>query len=239
MAACAVTAAQRISSGVGVSVRSHFGMARKDGSANDDLLSDTDIGKIHCRWVGGACRGGLHVVSAFLRTSEGLSKRNLDLLQELARTLKGISGPWVVAADWHMSPHLPSSSGRHALASSTIVAPVEGTCGAKMLDFFVVSHGLAHAVMGIAVVEDTGIWPHSPVRLYIHAAPRRLLLRKLAAPREVGGVLPLGCLTREATVDAPTPPPNDANLKGLYVAWLARAKSLWDKIVGLAPSKQG
>ena len=238
LAACAVTSALRNSSGVGVSARAHLGMARLNGNTRDQALGGTDVGRIHCRWVGGMCRGGLHVVSVYLWTAEGLSKRNLDLLHELAFILRSISGPWVIAADWNMDPALLSMSGWPALVNGTIVAPTEATCGSNVLDFFVVSDGLTHAVTSVAVVEGSGVKPHAPVRLYVHAAPRDLLLRKLKTPSKIAGSLPHGCLQESASAPAASTGLSTVGLDDAYSEWLTDAETIWCDISGLSPSQQ-
>ena len=46
---------------------------------------------------------------------EGLSQRNLDLLQCLAGVLARLQGPWIVAGDFNMVPDTLRSSGWLAL----------------------------------------------------------------------------------------------------------------------------
>ena len=145
------------------------------------------------------CRGGRHDVSVYPWMAEGLSKRNVDLVHALALTLRSIRGPWVVGADRDLDLAVLSMSGWPALVSGTVVAPTEVTCGTNVLDFFVVSDGLAHAVTGVAVVEGSGVKPHAPVRLYVHAAPRDLMLRKLKSPNKIVGSLPHVCLQESAS----------------------------------------
>ncbi len=76
------------------------------------------------------------------------------------------------------------------LAGAIICAPSLPTCGARILDYFAVKEGTAHAVRGVALVEDSTFEPHSAVRLYLEAAPRRLMVRKLASARKLGPELP-------------------------------------------------
>ena len=58
------------------------------------------------------------------------------------------------------------------------------TCNARTIDFFVVSHSLAHAFYSVTTVSDS-LWyngasgQHSPVRLTLAAKPNKLLTRQL------------------------------------------------------------
>ena len=51
---------------------------------------------------------------------------------------------------------------------------------------------LAHAVVGVQMVEDGGCIPHWQSRLLIRSDAHRLAVRKLVKPHKVAGVLPLG-----------------------------------------------
>ena len=57
-------------------------------------------------------------MSAYLWTNEGLSPRNLDLLQCLAHVLSTIDGPWVVGADWNLTPADLEAAGWLALCAA-------------------------------------------------------------------------------------------------------------------------
>ncbi len=189
-----ITTAGALSAGVAVSVRSHLGIARSKHALDDPVLAH----RLVVRWVGSICRGGVHMASMYLWTKEGLSERNLDLLQAAARYLRGLSGPWCMAADFNCAPAELARSGWPALAGGVIVAPDMPTCHGRVLDFFVVSQDLVAAVDSVAVIEDAGYTPHSPVRLLLRAAPRAIRVRRLAAPRPFGAVLPHGCLSKSA-----------------------------------------
>ena len=105
-------------------------------------------------------------MSVYLCCSEGLSRRNLDLLQSLAQVIDSLHGPWIVAADFNMSPEVLRSSGWLNLVHGRVVAPSAPTCGCNVYDFFVVSETLGSAIVGIALINDAGFFPHWPVRLF-------------------------------------------------------------------------
>ena len=188
------TDAERASAGVGVAAKAHIGMAHTCGGAPDEPFD----GRIRCKWLGCIAKGGIHIISVYLWTAEGLSPRNLEILQSLAEIVDAIDGPWIVAGDFNMDPGLLMASKWTELAHGIIVASHLPTCGSNTRDFFVVSQRLQHAVHGVAVIHDAGLEPHSPVRLYIRAAPRAVMVRRVRAPRRFDAVLPAGCLDREA-----------------------------------------
>ena len=63
-----------VSAGVAVMAKKHIRMR-----FNDDVVSKRYRSRISCAWVGTGRRGGLHVLSIYLWTTEGMSERNRDL----------------------------------------------------------------------------------------------------------------------------------------------------------------
>ena len=59
---------------------------------------------------------------------------------------------------------------------------------------FVVSQDLAGAVVGACVIDDALFDPHCPVRLYIKAKPRNMMVRTLKTARTIEATLPHGPL---------------------------------------------
>ena len=67
--------------------------------------------RIKHAWMGGIHKGGVHLISVYLWTGEGLSERNLALLHRLKLLTKTLKGLWVVGGDWNVEPELLQSSG--------------------------------------------------------------------------------------------------------------------------------
>jgi len=126
--------------------------------------------------------------------SEGLSRRNLDLLQSAAQVIAGLHGPWVLAADFNFPPEVLRDSGWLSLVRGKIIAPDAPTCGRKTYDYFVVASGLGGAFAGISIVDDAGFHPHSPARLFLKGRIRKELKRALVAPRKFPACCPVGCV---------------------------------------------
>ena len=102
-----ITEKDGVSSGVAVAVLGHLGLAHPL-----KLLSpDADATRICVRWLGSVCRGGLHLISVYLRDSEGLSQANLDILHSVAATISELQGPWLIAGDFNLEPSLLRQSG--------------------------------------------------------------------------------------------------------------------------------
>ena len=185
-----VTAKDGVSSGVAVAVRGHLSLAQPVTA----LEPGADATRFCIRWLGSVCRGGLHLISIYLRHSEGLSLANLDIVHSVAAAISDLKGPWLVAGDFNLEPSLLRQSGWMQLVKGVVHAPAQPTCGLKTYDFFVSSASLAFAVAGVANVVDAGAHPHAPARLYLRAAPRRIMVRSLCKPATFRAALPAGCL---------------------------------------------
>ncbi len=197
-----LTQAGRISAGVAVGVRSHIGLAdggtvHGDGPAAGVRCAVAE-GRYIRRWAGCMCRGGIHVGSVYLRTAEGMSDANVDILQHVAEDLAGVRGPWILGGDFNMTAEELAASGWLDFVGGVAIVPPTPSCNGKAMDFFVVAETMSNAVLGAAVVEDAAYSPHSAVRLYVAAAPRSLHKRGLIAPKRIGASLPAGCLPRSA-----------------------------------------
>ena len=91
-----VTAAGGISAGVAVAARSHFGLAEWCAQLRGPDLSS----RLRAAWFPGVARGGVHLITAYLWTSEPpTSMRKRAWLEALAQLLDALSGPWIVSAD--------------------------------------------------------------------------------------------------------------------------------------------
>ena len=136
-------------------------------------------------WLGAFCKGGLFCLSAYFWHSEGLSKRNLDMLEAIAQTIKRLHGPWLLAADFNFTPDELRMSGWLQLVGGQIHASNQPTCNQNEYDFFVADKRLSSLVLGVALVNDTGSKPHSAIRLWLQGKPRSHSVLVLAQPLKV------------------------------------------------------
>ena len=158
-----------ISAGVGIAARSAYGMTVHELGE----IPECAEGRIAACHVGAVCKGGFHILSVYLWHSEGLTARNLDLLQTLAHVISRLRGPWLLAGDFNITPQELVASGWLQLVRGCCCAPQAPTCGKKMYDFFVTSSSLAGLIAGVSVVHNGRFHPHSPVRLWLMGKVRR------------------------------------------------------------------
>ena len=88
-------------------------------------------------------------MSIYLRCSEGLSEANQFILEEAKAILLTVIGPWIIAADWNISPEILAESGWLQLVGGVIFATTLPTCNESTYDYFVVHKSIAHATAGI------------------------------------------------------------------------------------------
>ena len=95
-------------------------------------------------------------------------------------------------------------------------------------------------MVGIANVVDEGSHPHTPVRLYLRAAPRAIMIRCLCKPTMFGADLPAGCLpappdytaVAPAQGDVPSPDSN-GRFHADFVTWVRKVEDELADICGL------
>ena len=193
-----VTEEGGVSAGVGIAARSHFGMfENRRAPLLAKASSEGRLGSVHVGVIG---KGGLHLLSIYCWCSEGLTQRNLDVLQDAAQIINSLRGPWCLAGDFNFEPQALADCGWLQLVKGHVVAPSIPTCGKRVYDYFVVSVGLKHSVVGIAVIDDAGFYPHMPVRLYLKGRPRTERARVLVAPRKLPASIPQGCVFERVDV---------------------------------------
>ena len=78
------------------------------------------------------------------------------------------------------------------MVKGKVVVPKLTTCMGRTMDYFVVSECLAGAAVEAVVVGDALCKPHRPVRLYIRANPRAMVIRTLKQMGTLEAKLPMG-----------------------------------------------
>ena len=103
------------------------------------------------------CRGGIHILSAYMHDSQGLSKSNLDILHDLGHIVCTLVGPWVTGGDFNMDPSMLNEAGYPKRMGATLAVPhaPRGTCtsaeGGSTLDYFLIDNQLATGIADIRV----------------------------------------------------------------------------------------
>ena len=144
---------QRGRCGVGVAAPSHIGLTRV-GEQQFDLSPALSPGRLTAAWLDGGLKGGVVVASAYLWHSEGVTPRNLALLQAAVDVAVRHGGPWLIGGDFNMTPEeMQADEAARAWLNKlggTIVAPSSPTCrssdGGRVIDFFIIDKRVAHAV---------------------------------------------------------------------------------------------
>ena len=223
------TEAGKGSGGCGVLARKGTGVA----PADSDLVAEDVKHRISAAFVNAVVPGGFHVISVYLKDSDGLSEYNLRVLQEAAALALTLGGPWVMAGDWNVGPDQLQEANWLKVAKGKVFATELSTCNNATYDYCVVSNCLCHAVAGVQRLDDAHTQPHFPVRLLLRGDARRHAIRKLTRAPKVPATLPQG---------PPPKPPTYASVlgagatrKGIAAAmdtWYQLARKEWAALTG-------
>ena len=174
------------SAGVAIMTKRHIGM-----KSDHELVAKRHRPRLTCAWIGTGRKGGLHVLSAYLWTKEGMTARNKELLDEAARITKLLKGPWILGGDFNMRPELLQSWATDNRAS--IHCTAAPTCNANVYDYFIVHRSLTSAIVGVQSIGDVGGRPHVGARLLVNARRSSELVWTMKKPKQIPSILPCGC----------------------------------------------
>ena len=73
----------------------------------------------------------IHLISIYSWHSEGLSPRNLDLLEVAAKIIRGLRGPWLMSGDFNVAPDILRACGLLELVGAEIRGTGQSTCKGK------------------------------------------------------------------------------------------------------------
>jgi endonuclease/exonuclease/phosphatase family metal-dependent hydrolase len=118
---CCSTELEGKSAGVAVAVRKHIGMSR---SMPIETVPMAFRSRCRLAFVIAVTRGGFHLGSIYLVSSVGVkAKKNLDILDAVAATLKALAGRWVLGGDFNCTPEQLTATGWLKVVGGVIVAP--------------------------------------------------------------------------------------------------------------------
>ena len=89
------TAQRHGSGGNAILARAGIGIA----PVGDNVIRDDLRNRIQASWIGGICKGGIYLLSVYLKDGEGLFETNLFILEQVAIYLKAFKGPWIIGGD--------------------------------------------------------------------------------------------------------------------------------------------
>ena len=232
-----LTTAGRPTGGVAIACRAMVGMTTV---ATQETCSAAPYRhRLTATWLQGVVRGGIFILSIWLRDSEGLSPENLDILQQVAEVLSSLRGPWVIGGDWNINPQVLAASGWLGIVDGVIHSPEEPTCNSNTYDYFVVSKTFSGAVAGVLQIEDAGLQPHIPSRLLLYPAFRRQLVRRAIRPTRIPGALPAGPLPAppvQLVVDTEAPSSQESINHMFSTVW-TQARTEFAALTGHAVEK--
>ena len=183
--AAAVASASGIGSSAGVCIATNAQfMMGKAAGMNFDLSPRGSEGRLSVAWVDGVLRGGVMVLSVYLWHTEGLTDRNMDLLNAVGEAVARFGGPWVLGGDMNLTPEdLACAPDWLRRIGGVIQSPGEITCksasGGRTIDFFVVDGRVSSASVACWVDYDFPGSPHYVVRLRLRCDATRDLARLL------------------------------------------------------------
>ena len=171
------------SCGTAVLARSNYGLRKVPGSAIQHEPHRACMAE-------STMLDGVHLVSAYLRHSEGASPENLRILEEVAANLATANGNWLLAMDANMCPEVLQQTGWLDLVNGVIHHCGQETCGRNNYDYFVATASVSRTVHGVQKITDRGINHHSAVRILLKAGNIRRRRRVLQKPPRVPGIMP-------------------------------------------------
>jgi len=184
-----------LSAGVGIFARSHLGLGHPQGGP-----ARTTDGRAVAAVVEIPGLPQMLVVAAYFRVGEKVSVGNLELMKEVGQWCAVRKMPFLIGADWNMSPNEVAGTSFAESLGGAIVADtsVTGTCvsdsGASCIDFFRVSRDIAEAASSVEIAPNAVIPTHNPVQLtikakaadlrkYVVSTPHKILVEAVFGPR--------------------------------------------------------
>ena len=190
--------------GVCIAARQKVGIGRA-GSLPIDLSPRGSEGRLAAAWIDGVVKGGLLFLSLYLFDSEGLSDRNVELLERAGAAVVQHGGPWAIGGDFNMTPgELSGVAYLIRRMRGTIVAPKVPTCrgqdGGRVIDYFIIDERLRGTVWAVAPDLDLTTSPHLAVLLVLKSSIAAKCVRTARAPRTFPNTYLIGCRRPEVSL---------------------------------------
>ena len=189
--------------GVAIFVRAYLGLGPPPNT-NQGSFKIVD-GRVAAALVNVPGTHGFVAYAAYFHDSEGLSRRNLAILQCIGEHVAAHGRPFICGADFNFDPKVLTSIDFAQKLSAQVVHSdtTLGTCtqGAMptTLDYFVVSNDMAQGIAAVDVDVNADTSPHRPVRLTFHPSLTSLQALSFLKPPAIPVSAPI----------RPRPPPQD------------------------------
>jgi len=177
-----------LTGGVGICVREELGLLRAE-----EAMALVDESVSHRLIFGLVEAPGLPtflMASAYFPTGEGeeIDGLRARMFAIIGQACQSFAGPWLLAADFNLSPSelstwgfVDKSEGQIVCTGPAMPSCKGGTVGGRVIDFFILARCLAQAVKGIRVDPEEVMSPHRSVQLIFH--PKVVTLQSLGFAR--------------------------------------------------------
>eukprot|EP00972_Heterocapsa_arctica_P075083 11079369-Heterocapsa_arctica.AAC.1 len=197
----------RGSAGTCVAASANVGLSQAAGCPFDCSPEGSE-GRLSAAWLEGVLRGGVMVMSVYLWHTEGLTERNIGILNAAGEAAARFGGPWLLAGDFNMTPsELQQAQGWLERIGGVIVAPQLTTCrtslGGRTIDFCVVDRRIENAVHSVWADLGCTASPHTAVVVRLRAKATREMARRLRKPISFPAERPVACMREPVAPSAP------------------------------------
>ncbi len=200
------------SAGLLVAVKPWVGMGYAPGFSSVTLVPNR-LMVVH---VNAMVKGGMIIYAVYLHDAEGLTNRNIDILNTLGEHAASHGRPWMAAGDWNMEPAVLQSWPAFRSLRGTVISAGAPTCFAGKggqakaeYDYMVVDSRIAAFVNHPFVDEGAITRPHRPVTYQVTGGIHKHSGAYLVLPKPFPLAKPVG----------PSPPPGREWLGYMTDCW--------------------
>ncbi len=180
------------------------------------------------------------VVSVYLWTGEGLTDRNVAIIERALGVARSHGSLWMIGGDFNITPDLLQHQLDRLLAKAGAVvrAPTEATHypgrGAPaVLDYFILDERLDVGFKGIRVNTELALKPHRVVELDIDVGAISGLVSVVRKPKPFSRHRPQGCARQPTVPEDKYVTPHGDEACDIGQLWSAIANSVEHELCGL------
>ena len=137
--------------------------------------------------------GNIVLFSLYLLPKEGMQGSNFEKIKAISTVISSITDPWIIMADWNLTPAAVEKSGLPRRLGGTVIRPnVEVTCDkgkGSLIDFALAREDISEGI-SIEAVAAVPWRTHTGLRLILPGRSQAWWHRHLQLPRPLPVVLP-------------------------------------------------
>ncbi len=164
--------------------------------------SDTRI--LEGRYAAGITSDYGGLLNATLYGLSGLAPaEQLRLWHAVIAQIRLVGLPFILGADWQVTPQELEATGLHRTMGAVVVAPSEPTNLVTMrtIDYYLVDKALSPYIKSVRVIHGTLFSPHAPVLMAMRGARSLGTTRRIARPRILDVHRPHGPMPEGVQID--------------------------------------